>query len=153
MSCSLDHAHAVALLARTRCQTPAHAVPSRRRTVRAAPRRSLVRCQKTLPARAAAPPLTVVPHRRRTRTPSKPRRSRRAKPSPSRAQNCSPSSIKPRLKTTSKYLFSKSCFEFIVNYCCNDAIWRFTCMILGMRCIRVAKIEPRDNTLNIRMIL
>jgi hypothetical protein len=51
------------------------------------------------------------------------------------------SSVHPRLMTIPKYLFSKSCFEFIVNYCCNDAIWRFTCMILEMRYIRVAKID------------
>jgi hypothetical protein len=30
-----------------------------------------------------------------------------------------------RLKTTPKYLFSKSCFEFIVNYCCNIEMMRF----------------------------
>jgi hypothetical protein len=39
-------------------------------------------------------------------------------------------------------------------YRCNiDAIWRFTCMILEIRYIRVTKIEPRDNILNIHMIL
>jgi hypothetical protein len=42
----------------------------------------------------------------------------------------------------------------LVNYCCNiDAIWRFMCMILEIRYIRVTKIEHRDNTLNMRMIL
>jgi hypothetical protein len=30
-----------------------------------------------------------------------------------------------RLKTILKYLFSKSCFEFIVNYCCNIEMMRF----------------------------
>jgi hypothetical protein len=34
-------------------------------------------------------------------------------------------------------------FMDLVIYRCNiDAIWRFTCMILEIRCIRVAKIEP-----------
>jgi hypothetical protein len=45
-------------------------------------------------------------------------------------------------------------FMYLVNYCCNiDAIWRFMCMILEIRYIRVTKIKPRDNTLNMRMIL
>jgi hypothetical protein len=38
-------------------------------------------------------------------------------------------------------------------YRCNiDAIWRFKCMILEIRYICVTKIEPRDNTLKMRMI-
>jgi hypothetical protein len=44
----------------------------RRSSVRAAPRQSPVRHQEPLPARAAAPPLTIVPRRRRARTPSNP---------------------------------------------------------------------------------
>jgi hypothetical protein len=50
--------------------------------------------------------------------PVKPRRSLTIEPSllvdihPCRNENT-------RSKTTPKYLFSKSCFEFIVNYCCN----------------------------------
>jgi hypothetical protein len=51
---------------------------------------------------------------------------------------------------------SKSCVELIyefVNYRCNIVRLGDSCMILEMRCIRVAKIEPRDNTLNMRIIL
>jgi hypothetical protein len=33
--------------------------------------------------------------------------------------------LRTRLKTTPKYLFSKSCFEFIMNYCCNIEMMRF----------------------------
>jgi hypothetical protein len=47
----------------------------RRRTVRATPHRSPVRRQEPLPTRAVAPPLAVVPRRRRART-------RRTEPSP-----------------------------------------------------------------------
>jgi hypothetical protein len=35
----------------------------------------------------------------------------------------------------------------------NLAIWRFMYDFRDLRCIRVTKIEPRDNILNIRMIL
>jgi hypothetical protein len=31
-------------------------------------------------------------------------------------------------------------------------IWRFTCITLEIRYTRVTKIEPRDNTLKMRMI-
>jgi hypothetical protein len=74
--------------------------PVHRRTVRTAPRRSSVRRQEPLSTRTAAPPLAVVPRRRRARTPFKPRRSRRTKPSPSCAQARSSSSVHPRLITT-----------------------------------------------------
>ncbi len=41
-----------------------------------------------------------------------------------------------------------------VYYCCNDdAIWRFVYDFRDSIYIRVAKIEPRDNILNMHMIL
>jgi hypothetical protein len=56
--------------------TPSSSAPlsvePRRSSIRAAPRRSPVRRQEPLPAHVAAPPLAVVPRRRRVRTPSNP---------------------------------------------------------------------------------
>jgi hypothetical protein len=51
-------------------------------------------------------------------------------------------------------LFSKLCFESC-DLSCNIMMIRFgdSCTILEIRCIRVAKIEPHDNILNMRMIL
>jgi hypothetical protein len=51
-------------------------------SVRTTHRRSFVRRQEPLPARAAAPPLAVVSRRRRARTPSKPRRYQPVEPLP-----------------------------------------------------------------------
>jgi hypothetical protein len=42
---------------------------------------------------------------------------------------------------------------YILNHVMNLAIWRFMYDFRDLRCIRVTKIEPRDNILNIRMIL
>jgi hypothetical protein len=42
----------------------------------------------------------------------------------------------------------------LVNTCCNiDVIWRFVYDFRDLIYIRVAKIEPRDNILNMHMIL
>jgi hypothetical protein len=76
---SLPLAHAVSgvrLRRRRSSSTPSPFAPlsvePRRSSIRAAPRRSPVRRQEPLPAHVAAPPLAVVPRRRRVRTPSNP---------------------------------------------------------------------------------
>jgi hypothetical protein len=60
-----------------------------------------------------------------------------------------------RSKTTPKYLFSKSYFEFIVNYCCNIMMMRFgdSYMIVEILFYTCSQNRTRDNTLKMRMIL
>jgi hypothetical protein len=58
------------------------------------------------------------------------RAARRSRPfpcplNPSCSSTFIPANENTRLKTIPKYLFSKSCFEFIVNYCCNIEMMRF----------------------------
>jgi hypothetical protein len=43
--------------------------------------------------------------------------------------------------------FLNHVLNLAIYHCNIDAIWRFTCMILEIRYIRVTKIEPRDNAL------
>jgi hypothetical protein len=61
--------------------------------------------------------------------------------------------IEPKVEDNPLIYFLNHVLNLAIYRCNIDAIWRFTCMILEIRCIRVAKIEPHDNILNMRMIL
>ena len=61
--------------------------------------------------------------------------------------------VYPKVEDNPLIYFLNHVLNLAIYRCNIDAIWRFTCMILEIRYIRVIKIEPRDNILNIDMIL